>query len=228
MRKPVIRNFSSKNCPDEIFGILEVTTNNNVCKCNWTKTRNTNNSQYSSNIRNNILDSISFQKGCANIAGAIFIILESPHIDEYHNSGNPKGPAMGKTGQKIEKCFNKIIENAINKKTLVLGNGSFLVCLLNAIQYQCSMGISPINHYVKEMNFIRYYPKNDLITRINKLNKKSGNNLKMIVNSCTEGVIVPLHELVNYVLVQHFNSSSIIIKNTCHPSSPQYKNATLK
>ena len=63
----------------------------------------------------------------------LHIVLESPHKHEYGPAPGfaPKGPAMNTTGKNIQKCLNLIPG---------LNPGDFDLYLINAIQYQCSLG----------------------------------------------------------------------------------------
>lgn len=105
----------------------------------------------------------------------LHVVLESPHADEFGPSPqfSPLGPAMGTTGANLKKYLALIPG---------LQQGHFLVHLINAIQYQCSLG-SLGNRLCKKrrdhiwhecwhnhngrsffLNRLRcYYQKNDLV-----------------------------------------------------------------
>jgi hypothetical protein len=63
------------------------------------------------------------------IGPALILILESPHVDEYIDE---PGPAKGFTGEMIRQHLSSAID--------LTGRLSFGVVLMNAIQYQCSLG----------------------------------------------------------------------------------------
>ena len=91
----------------------------------------------------------------------IILLLESPHVDELNNNLN---------------SFNN----------LNLGNNMmFDIYIVNAIQYQCSLGISPINKHIRNYvfqgmwNFNNNSFKDDLIDRIDYLDPY------LIINACT-------------------------------------------
>jgi hypothetical protein len=60
---------------------------------------------------------------------SLILVLESPHIDEFVNTF---GPAKGYTGEMIRKYLPEAFE--LNRL------GDYGLILLNAIQYQCSLG----------------------------------------------------------------------------------------
>ena len=72
----------------------------------------------------------------------IVIVLESPHYNEYSEDGMPLRPAMGDTGTQLKKnIVEKINKNTKEKK---LKRGNYNLWLVNAVPYQCSLGIRPI------------------------------------------------------------------------------------
>ena len=66
------------------------------------------------------------------LSSKIILIIESPHKNEFIGS---LGPAKGPTGKNIRDHFNIVIEDLIKLK-----DGSYPLILMNAIQYQCSLG----------------------------------------------------------------------------------------
>jgi hypothetical protein len=62
-------------------------------------------------------------------APCLIMVLESPHVDEF--SGEP-GPAKGFTGEMIRKYLSDALD--------VSALGAMGLVLMNAIQYQCSLG----------------------------------------------------------------------------------------
>lgn len=82
----------------------------------------------------------------------IVIILESPHVDEFrHIIGCKDGfrigmPCMGKTGENLKEYFIDVLNNKENadefKKELQNDkNKKFNIIVMNAIQFQCSLGL---------------------------------------------------------------------------------------
>ena len=98
-------------------------------------------------------DLYKFNKNYNNIV----IILESPHVDEFRyiigcKDGFRIGmPCMGKTGENLKKYFidelDKCLEEVFNNdecKDILEDdkNKKFNIIIMNAIQFQCSLGFS--------------------------------------------------------------------------------------
>jgi hypothetical protein len=83
----------------------------------------------------------------------ILVVLESPHRFEYDNFKLPIGLAMGKTGENFLKLFTKALSNS----ELRVKDGYYNVILSNAIQYQTSCGLNPINRKLRDKNWIDIY-----------------------------------------------------------------------
>lgn len=115
----------------------------------------------------------------------IVIVLESPHRNEYDKNGNAIKSASGHTGEKLGEFLSKKI-NILRKdqKELGLDCDSYNVYAVNAIQYQCSCGLKPIQPELKNTIFRALWPclKEDFLNRIKQLNPV------LIINMCTGGV----------------------------------------
>lgn len=83
----------------------------------------------------------------------ILVVLESPHRFEYDEHNNPIGLAMGKTGDNLFELFTF----ALNKSILQINEGKYNVILTNAIQYQTSCGLNPIDRKLRDSNWIDIY-----------------------------------------------------------------------
>jgi len=83
----------------------------------------------------------------------ILVVLESPHRFEYDENNNPIGLAMGKTGDSLFELFTF----ALNKSCLRINDGEYNVILTNAIQYQTSCGLNPIDRKLRDKNWIDIY-----------------------------------------------------------------------
>ncbi len=83
----------------------------------------------------------------------ILVVLESPHRFEYDEDNNPVGLAMGKTGNNLFK----LLTFALNKSCLKISDGEYNVILTNAVQYQTSCGLNPIDRKLRDKNFIDIY-----------------------------------------------------------------------
>lgn len=80
----------------------------------------------------------------------IVFVLESPHIKEFKN-GIPQQPLMN--GKKYFKHINKLINQSANFKL----NKTYIysIYLMNAIQYQCSLGLE--TKYYRDYIFLYYW-----------------------------------------------------------------------
>lgn len=84
----------------------------------------------------NRVDIYDGYRGYNNAEGRVILILESPHEREYvYSSGKwvAVGPAQGCTGCSIRNKFRKIFSGSVSVDRYEL-------ILVNAIQYQCSLG----------------------------------------------------------------------------------------
>lgn len=111
---------------------------------------------------------------------SIVIILESPHKDEYKESGAANGPAFGPTGT----CFNKHFKRLITAKDIGMGitTGVYDVILINAVQYQCTFG-ETIDSKFRDYNWLNCFEKGcaeDLICRLEALQPE------ILINACTK------------------------------------------
>lgn len=70
----------------------------------------------------------------------IFLILESPHKDEYDSNMNPHSPAMKSTGNFMYLYFISKILPRLYKNGLVLDTKkTYNMCLINPVPYQTSL-----------------------------------------------------------------------------------------
>lgn len=83
----------------------------------------------------------------------ILVILESPHRFEYDSNGTPVGLAMGKTGDNFFSLFTQ----ALGKSKMLIKDGEYNVILSNAVQYQTSCGLNPINRKLRDQNWLDIY-----------------------------------------------------------------------
>lgn len=83
----------------------------------------------------------------------VLVILESPHRFEYDHDNNPCGLAMGKTGDNFFKLFAYALKQSVMK----LREGVYSVILSNAIQYQTSCGLNPLERKLRDDNWIDIY-----------------------------------------------------------------------
>lgn len=95
----------------------------------------------------------SFKSGNQYMAYNILVILESPHRFEYDDLKNPIGLAMGKTGENFFSLFTQ----ALSKSKMFFKDRVYNVILTNAVQYQTSCGLNPINRTLRDKNWLDIY-----------------------------------------------------------------------
>jgi len=136
---------------------------------------------------------------------AVIVVLESPHIQEF--VGQP-GPAKGPTGKNIAKFV-----------TLVPGleaTGSLPLILVNAVQYQCSLGQG--TDQFRDKVFLTAWDeggREDFARRMRKI-YRTGDRL---VCACTKGKMgkaCELRALVYAMLLQEFPLANVLRRT--HPS----------
>ena len=116
---------------------------------------------------------------------SIVVILESPHISEFNFSGKGIMPLVNDSlfvkefGQAFSTSQSLMYHN-IQLNT----NTKYLVYLINAIQYQCSLGVP--TEYFRDYIFLYYWGQKyqDFETRLQNL---LNNNTIAIINLCTKG-----------------------------------------
>ena len=182
----------------------------------------------------------------------IVIVLESPHRNEYDKNGNAIKSASGHTGEKLgEFLSEKINKLRKDQKELGLDCDSYNVYAVNAIQYQCSCGLKPIQPELKNTIFRALWPclKEDFLNRIKQLNPV------LIINMCTGGIKaigdyiantanmakaskyiknllskeLPLNLMVHMSLADYVSKMGSIDYYYCvHPSSKNFKRVDLR
>jgi len=187
-------------CPDQYVGDITVTSNNITLPAS---NDNDNDFETRENLstfsRNNPL---------------IILILESPHIDEYaQNTPRPAaGNRINKTGKAIRKMFNYII-SSYNDYTIP--SGTYSLIIMNAIQYQCSLGKKPSKF--RNDVFLECWDdfgKQDFINRFFSIYQ----NNDIIINACTKGTDRPytyLRDLVEEEIINLGYNSHIKLQHPC-------------
>lgn len=184
-------NSVGKSCPDNIIGNIIYDNGVFIGENNTNEFGLQRDSSPVGNIQQRMPIDYSTYK---HIDDLIAIILESPHIKEYKNSLGIEGPAMGSSGNRFNRQCIPVFNN--NKNVLISALGitansqkkEYTVCFVNAIQYQCSLGFSPIKKDLRDKVFSGLWNRgpdsfrNDLIDRLNILKPK------VIINACTKGL----------------------------------------
>ena len=137
----------------------------------------------------------------------LVMILESPHNDEF--IGDP-GPAKGFTGDMIRN----FLQEAINLQDV----DGFGLVLINAIQHQCSLGISTAEHRDKIFRSVwAQGGQENFVARLRSVLRPSD----VIMNCCTKGndfeLNTPLRSLVEASMRRHFPEVQTIRR--MHPAS---------
>ena len=136
----------------------------------------------------------------------VLMVLESPHISEFTGD---VGPAKGNTGKALAK-------HALSVPGLQ-GWGNAPILLINAIQYQCSLGKKTALY--RDKVFLatwNEFGKSDFVARLRKAYRPSD----LVVCACTKGGIgeVSIRELVYAAMVDALPQGTLILRRT-HPSS---------
>lgn len=115
--------------------------------------------------------------------GAMIVVLESPHIEEYDVNGPPNGPACGATGENLHKMTDLTIFQEYAKYQLYI---------INAIPFQCSLGDRKMT--CRDRVFTAVWNKNEtgkgyFAKRLNNLIKTllEKDNTIVLINACTVG-----------------------------------------
>lgn len=168
----------------------------------------------------------------------IVIILESPHVDEFrHIIGCKDGfrigmPCMGKTGENLKEYFIDVLNNKENadefKKELQNDkNKKFNIIVMNAIQFQCSLGFKLGK---EEDKFTK--KKDELCKKIIESDEIKENICRRLVKynpryilNCSTGAIrkdienIVKNDLKDYIDEKVFKGKSIVYIEGKHPSS---------
>lgn len=123
----------------------------------------------------------AFSSGKTYADKNICVILESPHRLEYDAANQPIALVMGKTGCLFFDRFPKLL----SESKMPMKDGTYNVMLMNAVQYQTSCGLNPIDRSIRDRNWLDIYEKHggemDLKKRIFSLKPRH------TINLCTGG-----------------------------------------
>lgn len=145
------------------------------------------------------------------------IVLESPHIEEFNDNGVAFGPAQGNTGKNIKKLLVQLLQSW--KAHL---QQKYRLMLVEAIPYQCSNNLDPINRTLTNQLFKSMWLSHNGATnfkgRINRYRPD------VILNACTGGIssinsTSSLNGLVQIVLKQYYaGNPNVQLYYSNHPS----------
>lgn len=121
------------------------------------------------------------------------ILLESPHIKEFNSKGTAIGPAHGWTGYNIYWFFEKHLKNSF----LNLQENNYRVVVINAVQFQASLGLRPINKTIRNQTWRELFDKGDINNRLLAFAAKSGDCI--VVNCCTKDLRQDLNDKISAI-----------------------------
>lgn len=139
----------------------------------------------------------------------IVIVLESPHKNEYNTDF--RHPAIGSTGNNLNNYFKGLLDTLNNT---IQNNTKCHVYLMNAIQYQCSLGYHTSIFRTEIFNSMWKHHKKDE----DFLDRLKDFYPNIIINLCTKTdnlqdiVQEKINEFVN-------NNKTISLYKGTHPSS---------
>lgn len=157
----------------------------------------------------------------SNKTPSIFLILESPHIEEYDNilgEIKPIAPAQGATGININNVLVNLI-NHIDRNVYGLPNSKYLLNIINPIPYQTSLYYihnHPLRYNSKNFGFVTL--RNQVWKNLWLKNKSFESDLlnkiqiiqpDLILNCCTQ-------ELSDYI-IKSIATTKVKVINCYHP-----------
>lgn len=176
------RNHSVKPCPDQLVGKVEF----DPFSRKFTLVDKVTTKKFAGSKRGDISKSF-----LPHSPAAMILVLESPHIDEYDDKKEPIGPAYGKTGEYINCWLGDILTAATSQKwfTTPTAPTRYDLIVINAIQYQTSLGVDPLIY--RDAMFLRCW-ETEKTRRIFKNRVKNilniyGKQNVILINGCTKG-----------------------------------------
>lgn len=117
----------------------------------------------------------------------VLLILESPHTSEFRGA---LGPAAGSTGSNIRRYLRQVLGK--------LWRAEFGLMLVNAVQYQCSLGVHT-SVFRDEMFRAAWdgWAKGDFEKRIKRYYRDDD----LVLNACTDGKPSKLPKLQHLVRI---------------------------
>jgi len=175
----------------------------------------------------------------------IVFILESPHKEEFDKYGKAIAPAQGQTGRRFEESLiNTLV--LLNYHYSIFEKGVYGIYIINAIQYQISLGIETKEYRSVLFQVLWYeFAKDEFKHRINEI--IANNKDCVFINSCTKGNSLKVgnaRKLLNYLNLKKtidtnskkIDLSSLVSKalnecgihNTCNTTHPIQWNNIIK
>lgn len=237
-----LTNLSDVPCEDQYFGVINIDKKSMPSYCEWTvipvvKADYESNKGLFATKREEINIEIQ-QKIKEEKLKTIVIVLESPHTDEFLEEDGWKsvGPACGSTGKNLKEWFPAVLLNYVpsfvdkenNFKAKYnslkdIESGEYVIKLINAIQYQCSLGEGTKTY--RDQVFRGVWEEESTKECFRK--RLQGADPYVIINCCTKGngndkVENELRRLVQ-VEINKANIECLLLR-AAHPSSVHFKN----
>ena len=174
------KKYSFKCCPDQIVASLQKKEDGQF---DWLEKITTKKQEFFK--RKDIVQESDVQND--NI---ILLILESPHKDEFNESG-VNGPAFGQTGIYINNYFVEILDTI---KSLLTDITNCKIIIVNAIQYACSLGLQLKEPILKNLMLKNLWEedcfKENFRHRIKTILSATHKNGKrtVVINCCTKPI----------------------------------------
>lgn len=151
----------------------------------------------------------------------LILILESPHRYEFDSDQAsltcPK-PAQGETGRQIRLHIRHIAKSSPMRM-----DDDFDLILVNAVQYQCSLGTQPLNKAIRNKVFEEFWSlesaQNDFKERLSTAYRSDRNDV--ILNCCTGGKRKNALRQKVTETIQKWGKNAELFRG-CHPSSWRY------
>lgn len=151
-------------------------------------------------------------------APIVILVLESPHTDEFVGT---TGPAKGDTGKNIRTLFGEVCN-----LRQCLGEGIYPLVLINAIQYQCSLGYA--TECFRDKVFAEVWNqggKCDFQSRIKAIFREGD----VIINACTAGKKTPQNRVLVENALTELDLVQLIMAKVEHPANwARRRNIALK
>lgn len=241
--KKITCDINSLVCEDQFFGVLEIKSDEDKC-CAWLEPpvvlKATNEKKKEEEkIRIEKERKKHSEKIEKSKCNAIVIVLESPHKDEYIFNETQKqyiGPALGTTGQNLLNWLPSVLINyvptEIDKKTGTakciekhnIKLEKYAIKLVNAVQYQCSLGQD--TELFRDKVFSKMWKNPDVRKSFGKRLKES--KPCIIINCCTKGDYKQEEDSLRFRVQEEINKlakdNPCLLLRAAHPSSPHFRN----
>lgn len=141
----------------------------------------------------------------------LIFILESPHKREFNNEGKPLGPAKGRTGCKFDNALCNFLVLAQHHYDCFV-HGEYEVWLVNAVQYQVSLGAKPKEYRSILFQVIWHsFGKKDFEKRLKKL-LTPANQGSVIFNACTKGSEINTPNAKDLIKTMNLQQNDTLLK----------------